>query len=385
MITRVTMPARVNILGNPTDGNEGDFYTISGAVNIYGGAVIEPSERLTFRYVNGPGMSAVRKCIEVPVLDEIYDWHHDGYAVFVATLRGLITFHEPMRQLLEQHPVRMSLWTKVPKQSGLGGSSVLVLALLNALRAHYGIDCRMLHDYAIAELTQRIEELEMGVTCGFSDRYVPQLGGLAYIDYRDKLEHRPMGEEPLATYERLDAFVAPLTFIVGFSGVSRNSGGVHSVMRDRYLVDWERAQNGSHGPSAGPSAFTSSILDRFRAIGETARQGKVCLLRGNLDEFGALMNENHTLIDGIMRDCGFEWGAGKANNTLIEAASEAGALGAKLSGAGGGGSVLVLPRPGEADHVLEAVRDVARCQGMFRAKFFTVQIVKRGPRVKVEA
>ena len=64
MITRVTMPARVNILGNPTDGNEGDFYTISGAVNIYGGAVIEPSERLTFRYVNGPGMSAVRKSID---------------------------------------------------------------------------------------------------------------------------------------------------------------------------------------------------------------------------------------------------------------------------------------------------------------------------------
>lgn len=385
MIVHVTVPARVNILGNPTDGNEGDFYTISGAVNIYGGVAVEPADRLTFRYVSGPGMGGVRKCIEVPRLDEIYDWHHDGYAVFVATLRGLIKFHEPMRKLLEQRPVRLSLWTKVPKQSGLGGSSVLVLSLLNALRVYYDIDCRLLHDYAIAELTQRIEEIEMGVTCGFSDRYVPQLGGLAYIDYRDKLEHRPIGEEPLATYERLDAFVAPLTFIVGFSGISRNSGDVHSVMRGRYLVDWERARNGSHGPSASPSAFASSILDRFQAIAETARHGKVCLLRGNLDEFGRLMNENHTLIDGIMRDCGFDWGAGKANNTLIEAALEAGALGAKLSGAGGGGSVLVLPRPGEADHVLKAVHEAAREHGMFRAKLFTVRIVTRGPRVKIEA
>jgi galactokinase/mevalonate kinase-like predicted kinase len=376
LIVRVTVPARVNILGNPTDGNEGDFYTISSAVNIYGGAVIEPADRLAFRYVRGPAMRPVRKSIEVATLDEIYDWHHDGYAVFVATLRGLIHFHKPVRELLEQHPVRASLWTKVPKQSGLGGSSVLVLSLLNALRVYYDIDCRVLHDYAVAELTQRIEEIEMGVTCGFSDRYVPQLGGLAYVDYRDKLEHRPMGEEPLATYERLDSLIAPLTFIVGFSGVSRNSGCVHSVMRGRYLEDWRRRQ-------ANPGC-ASTILDRFRAIAETARRGKVCLMRGDLAAFGALMNENHTLIDGIMRDCGFEGGAGEENNRLIAAARKAGALGAKLSGAGGGGSVLVLPRPGEAEHVLAAVRDEAHHDGMRGARFFTVRIVKHGPRVQVE-
>jgi galactokinase/mevalonate kinase-like predicted kinase len=316
---------------------------------------------------------SIRKCVEVPQLDELYEWRHDGYTVFASTLRGLFRFHEPMRALIEAHPVRASLWTKVPKRGGLGGSSVLVLALVNALRAHYGIDGRLLHDYAIAELTQRIEELEMGVTCGFSDRYVPQFGGLAYIDYRDKLEHRPMGVEPLATYERLDPFVAPLTFIVGFSGVSRNSGGVHSVMRARYLEDWASARNGSHGPS--------SILERFRAIAETAREGKACFLCGDLEGVGRLMNENHALIDGIMHDCGF---AGEVNNRLINAAREAGALGAKLSGAGGGGSVLVMPRPGTTRRVLAALRQEAHTHGMRRAKFFTVRIVKHGPRVTVE-
>jgi galactokinase/mevalonate kinase-like predicted kinase len=376
LIVRVTVPARVNILGNPTDGNEGDFYTISSAVNIYGGAVIEPADRLTLRYVSGPAMRSVRKCVEVPALDELYDWHHEGYAVFVATLRGLLRFYEPLRERMERHPVRASLWTKVPKQSGLGGSSVLVLSLLNALRVYYDIDCRVLHDYAVAELTQRIEELEMGVTCGFSDRYVPQLGGLAYIDYRDKLEHRPIDEEPLATYERLDSFIAPLTFIVGFSGVSRNSGCVHSVMRGRYLDDWKRQQ-------AEPNC-NSTILERFRAIAETARRGKVCLMRGDLDVLGALMNENHALIDGIMHDCGFEGGAGEANNRLIRAALKAGALGAKLSGAGGGGSVLVLPRPGETQRVLAALRSEAHHDDMRGARFFTVRIVKHGPRVKVE-
>ncbi len=376
MKVHVTVPARINILGNPTDGNEGDFYTISGAVNIYGGAVIEPSERLTFRSVGGPAMKNVLTWASVSSPDELYGWKQKSCSLFAATLRGLMKFHEPVRALLETQPVRASLWTKVPRQSGLGGSSVLVLALLNALRAYYRLDRRVLHDYAMAELTQRIEEREMGVTCGYADRYVPQLGGLAYIDYRDKLRHRPIGKEPLATYERLDALVTPPQFVVGFSGVRRDSGDVHSVMRGRYLEDWDRRRN--------EPDFTSTILDRFRTIAETARGGKVCLLRGDLEGLGRLMNENHALIDDIMRDCGFEGGAGEVNNRLIEAAREAGALGAKLSGAGGGGSVLVLPQPGGARRVLAALRAEARRRAMRRAKFFTVRIVKHGPRVKVE-
>jgi galactokinase/mevalonate kinase-like predicted kinase len=376
LIVRVTIPARINILGNPTDGNEGDFYTISSAVNIYGGAVIEPADTLTFRYTDGPAMNRTRTWATIKSIDEIFDWPYDSCTLFAAALRGLIKFHEPMRRMLDEHPIRASLWTKVPKQSGLGGSSVLVLALLNALRVYYDIDCRLLHDYALAELAQRVEEIEMGVTCGYSDRYVPQLGGLAYIDYRDKLEHRSMDDEPLATYERLDAFIAPLTFVVGFSGVSRNSGNVHSVMRERYLDDWRRQQR--------EPAYASSIIDRFRAIAETARRGKVCLMRGELEPFGALMNENHDLIDAIMHDCGFSDGAGAANNQLISAARDAGALGAKLSGAGGGGSVLVLPKPSDTRRMLDVLRAAAHEHQMRGARFFTVRVVRHGPRVKVE-
>lgn len=376
MIVRVTLPARINILGNPTDGNEGDFYTISAAVNIYGGAVVEPSERLTFRYVAGPASRNVLTWATAGKPGTLRVRKDDQFSLFAATLRGLMKYHKPVRALLEEEPVCASLWTKVPRQSGLGGSSVLVLALLNGLRAYYGLDAAVLHDYALAELTQRIEELEMGVTCGYADRYVPQLGGLAYIDYRDKLHHKPIGEEPLATYERLDALVAPPAFIVGFSGVSRDSGDVHSVMRGRYLEDWARRER--------EPGFASTLLDRFRDVAETARAGKVCLLRGDLEGFGRLMNENHSLVDAIMHDCGFAGGAGEENNRLIEAARAARALGAKLSGAGGGGSVLILPEPGCGRRVLGALRAEARRGDMRRAKFFAVRVVKRGVRVKIE-
>lgn len=49
----------------------------------------------------------------------------------------------------------------------------------------------------------------------------------------------------------------------------------------------------------------------------------------------------------MMTYCGFEDGAGWANNLLIDVARQNGALGAKLTGAGGGGSVFALPEPGK--------------------------------------
>jgi hypothetical protein len=40
---KLTVPARINVLGNPADANEGDFATISVAVDIRAGALIEPA------------------------------------------------------------------------------------------------------------------------------------------------------------------------------------------------------------------------------------------------------------------------------------------------------------------------------------------------------
>jgi len=375
----VRVPARINILGNPTDGTEGDFYTISGAVNIYAGATVEPADQLTFftfRAIPHPGSKTASTWTKVSKLAELRVRPDDPHRAFAATLLGLTKFHKRLRALLEKHPVCLSYWKEVPERSGLGGASVLVLSLLNVLRAYYGLDPTVFHDYALAELAHRIKEHELGLTCGYADCYTVQLGGLAYIDYRDKLLHEPIGREPLATYERLDPFVATPQFIVAFSGVSGDPRDVHAVMRPRYLDDRARRER--------EPGFSSKLLERFRKIGETARAGKLCLLASDIEGFGKLMNENHTLIDRIMRDCGFPDGAGEANNQLIHAAREAGALGAKLTGAGGGGSVLVLPPPGRARKVLAAVQAEAKRHGMDRAQFFTVRIVRHGPRIKVE-
>ena len=76
-------------------------------------------------------------------------------------------------------------------------------------------------------------------------------------------------------------------------------------------------------------------MEGYRRITEIARMGKKALIMEDWPLLGRLMNENHA----IQRDLG---GSGESNEKLIVAALEAGALGAKLAGAGHGGTIIAL-------------------------------------------
>ena len=77
------------------------------------------------------------------------------------------------------------------------------------------------------------------------------------------------------------------------------------------------------------------MVDAYERITELARMGKKAILTENWTMLGQLMNENHV----IQRDLG---GSGPDNERLIAAALAAGAPGAKLAGAGDGGTIIVL-------------------------------------------
>jgi mevalonate kinase len=75
----------------------------------------------------------------------------------------------------------------------------------------------------------------------------------------------------------------------------------------------------------------------------------MALMQGRWSILGDLMNENHAL----QRSLG---GSGEANERLIEAALHAGAAGAKLAGAGHGGTIVALAPDGSLSKVEEALR-----------------------------
>jgi galactokinase/mevalonate kinase-like predicted kinase len=366
---KLTIPARINILGNPGDANEGDFSTLSAAVEMRAGALVEPAEGLVFEWLPGKADTLrLRQVFPEPAFPLNYTGDFD---LMKGAINRLYMFSPEFRQKFSpQAGVRIVTWSDVPRQSGLGGSSMLVLLVLAGLRQFYDLDRRKHNDYILAELAQRVEAKELGITCGFADRYVPLFGGLAYLDYRGKLHHQAIGQEPLVTYERLDAWAADLPLVAITTGIQHDSGDVHGRMRPRYVGEWDAwLQQGGDPPF---------LVQLMSAAWGTAWQGKLALLEGDLETFGGLMNENHRLVDQMMTSCGFLDGAGWANNLFIETARSSGALGAKLTGAGGGGSVFALTRPGEEQKLVDVWRQVADQAGLGDARIFCPMIARQG-------
>ena len=365
---QLTIPARVNILGNPADANEGDFATISAAVDLYAHADIRPAADYTLEQTDS---SFPPTCFRPTDLPLPYDGSLD---LLKGAVNRLYAFSVEFREKLPKHGFHLRVRSDVPRQSGLGGSSLFALLALAALRELYALDRRIHNDYILSELCQRVEEAELGIAAGFADRYVPLFGGLAYLDYRGKLLHADVCQEPLVTYERLDAYAASLPLVAVTTGVQHDSGDVHGRMRPRYLAehaDWQN-RGGEMPPMVG----------YMSAAWETAWRGKIALLEGDLETFGRLMNDNHRLVDIMMLYCGFSDGAGWANNLFIETALDHGALGAKLTGAGGGGSVFALTEKGQEEKLIQIWQETAAANDLPDAQIYPLKIAQQGLKIE---
>jgi galactokinase/mevalonate kinase-like predicted kinase len=224
--------------------------------------------------------------------------------------------------------VRITYETDVPRQSGMGGSSALLVSLLQALCAFRGAP---LGRYQLAEGARAIELDLMKVVCGYVDQYMCTFGGLCHLDFRGKQLARPQGEEPYATVESLSHEVQDLPFVLAYTGVRHVSGAVHSPIRERWL------------------AGEAEVVAGYERVTQLAGLGKRAFLAVEWERFGALMNENHDIQRGF-------GGSGESNERLIEAALAAGSLGAKLAGAGDGGTIVALCRDEQRPAVEAALR-----------------------------
>jgi galactokinase/mevalonate kinase-like predicted kinase len=302
---RASAPARANLIGNPSD--------------LYGGAVL--------------GCSVDRRAFATIAPDERLVLASGGEEFAIADAAELVprgdrfdVARAVLADLDELPAARIAFQTEIPFGGGLAGSTALLVALLRGLLAWRGESTGA---HALAERARRIERERLGVACGYVDHYLCTFGGLAYVDFRGKAEEAP--DAPDATVEPLSGAVSELPFVLAFTGVAHHSGSVHAPIRAR----WERGDR--------------DVRVAYRRIGALAREGRAALLRGEWKRLGALMNENHA----IQRDLG---GSGEANERLIEAARAAGAPGAKLAGAGGGGTIVALWPGADAAPLESALR-----------------------------
>lgn len=297
---QASAPGRCGLIGNPTD--------------MYGGTVISCSTRERARCTLSYEVDELRITVSGQTLvletsEDLVLRPSDYLNVARAALSALEI--DPA----EATPFHLSAQTEIPMQAGLAGSTAILACITGALLAHLGLT---LSPYETAELVRKIEYDVLGIVCGFQDHYMAVFGGLNCLDFRGKDSAQIQDSEtPFGLVEPLAPYVGTLPLVLAHTGIRHHSGSVHTSPRERWLRG------------------DKEVVDGYTEIGTLARRGKRALLSGDWETLATLMNRNHAIVRGL-------GGSGEANEKLIAAALAGGASGAKLAGAGGGGTILAL-------------------------------------------
>jgi hydroxymethylglutaryl-CoA reductase len=201
----------------------------------------------------------------------------------------------------------------IPPACGLGSSAALSVALVRAL-ADFA-DLKPARD-DVRRHASRVEDVFHGTASG-ADVATSWDGHIIWFE---------RGDPP--RIERLRAG-KPFDLVIALSGEVRSTAGPVGRLRQRY--------------AARPELYGKF----FRLAGDLVRTGRSALEEGDWATLGALMDAGQGLLNGF----------GVSTPTLermIAIARGAGALGAKLSGAGGGGAIIALA-PERASEVVEAL------------------------------
>jgi mevalonate kinase len=228
---------------------------------------------------------------------------------------------EPVKQaiekVMEKHGQHVGLDVEinstVPVGAGLGSSAAVIAATTAATGAILDVK---LSKEDILRITYAAEKIVHGTPSGV-DPAISTMGGTM-------LFQMDTGFKPLEVKTNI-----PL--IIGDTGVERSTRVQVEKVRD--LVD----------------KYPRVTEHLMKAAREIVLRAIEALKENDLETLGTMMNINHALLYGIgVSDESLEW--------LANAARKAGALGAKLTGAGGGGCMIALAREEKLEQVSEAIQ-----------------------------
>jgi D-glycero-alpha-D-manno-heptose-7-phosphate kinase len=216
------------------------------------------------------------------------------------------------------------LASQVPPGTGLGSSGSVAVCLTNGLAAWQG---KSLSLSEVAEKACYIEIEKMGMPVGKQDQYASAFGGLNCITFTAggvTVEPVQLSEVAHQTLER--------RLMLFFTGSSRQSS---SILR-------YQKQKGEEGDQR--------VIERLLAIKELGLAIRQALEAEDLDAFGELLHrswlQKRSLAPNISND---------SINQTYELALSHGALGGKITGAGGGGFLLLYCQEVYQDAVTQAL------------------------------
>ena len=219
---------------------------------------------------------------------------------------------------LEKLPnLKVTVSSQIPIASGLGSGAAITAAVIRALAQFMQLDS-LSHDEAVSRLTYEVEKLHHGTPSGIDNTVVSY--------------ERPVYFVRQQPQNRIDPFAVaqPITMLVADTGVRSSTKIAVGDVRQ----EWQK----------NPELF-ERLFDECGRITEAAR---AAIEVGDLAQIGILMQENHTILQQMTV-------SSPELDHLVQQAMQAGALGAKLSGAGRGGNMIALIEPEMETAVTEAL------------------------------
>jgi D-glycero-alpha-D-manno-heptose-7-phosphate kinase len=326
-------PCRVDLAGGTLDIwplylFHPDAVTLNFAINRWTRCVIEPQDSPEIRLRSGD--------LEAEETFASFDELRNAERPRLPLVTYVLRFFEP-RVGLTVHTD-----SEAPAGAGISGSSALIIAVASALnrltRAHYSLE-------KLREIAQNIEAQIIRVPTGAQDYYPAMYGGVSAI------ELGPAGIRRLPIPVDLDDFNERI--VLAYTGVPRNSG----------INNWEVTKAYIDG--------SREVRRNFEQITAIACGMRVALEKANWVEAGRLLRE--------------EWSHRRKNapgistpmiDLLVKTSRRAGALGAKVCGAGGGGCVFFLVERGAKDKVTRAIEKAG-------AEVLPVKVATHGVKVRV--
>ncbi|QHW31547.1 dehydrogenase [Paenibacillus rhizovicinus] len=317
MIIRAKAPLRLGLGGGGTDVspycNEYGGYVLNATIDMYAYCTIEVTndEKLSF-YAADRGEYYESESLSTLELDGHLSLHKGVYNCIVKEYNG----GQPLS-------FKMTTYSDAPAGSGLGSSSTMVVAILQAYCEWLNLP---LGEYDMAQLAYHIERVDVGLSGGRQDQYAATFGGVNFIEFYDQ-------ERVIVNPLRVKQWIVnelEHSIVLYYTGASRESAKII----DEQVKSAEQKD--------------AKSIEAMHELKADALLMKEAVLKGDVLTFAQYLGKS--------------WEAKKRMATSItnshidqiyDIAIEAGAYSGKVSGAGGGGFMMFMVDPVRRLRVIE--------------------------------